>query len=818
MSTGLSEQEAESPGAGGIARWLWLVAAALFFVVFAQHYFGVGFKKKIEIDRNSMRADSGHAWKLKLPREHRTNAARFHLEVFEDGTAIGPSEINNRRVRKHGSGRYRLDENGTLRLSASDNSSPVFNGREYSLEIPARVRPFQLAIAVVILLGASLVVRKNSGFAVTKSGPTRVGLMALGVLVVALGVRIWAMGAYSKYSDGGFAVNGIPYSDALAWTELAHSLHEGTGYQGSFAGQRPFYSVFMASVFHVFGESLEAGKMVNVICGALSVLFLCLLVARSTGQWGLGLVGAAALLFDQQQLHDIQLLITEPMGLTLIIVGAYALWAGLLTLNMWTLFAAGALIGFSNLTRTFTMLGLPLFALLVLVACLLQKLSWKRVVLICGMFTLGATCVMAPWMIRQKLRYDTYSLSTVGSDLLYSAATETPGWSKDLYDELEAEGLEREQLGEVHAFYSSRFSEKVKENPGRYFGRLVTWVFEYVTHHDFGGSLTRLTVLSGGLFLALLAWWNGKSFVGGLLLLASAGLAPLLGQLPAGLVLGGALSLALWFGDRTVRWSIVVLIATLLSGAIMSAMIGNFGMNRTSPLTAWIFSVVVFVAMGALARRLIEGPQKQAVGGKADVSSIWNGLPAGISWGLIAIFGFSASLVALTGFANEGTMATGATLETAEKARVRDWVRDLLPGARKAPDEAFFVSVVRVENYLAYVRAGEDTSHWARPFLPRPYGRTAGFVRVLPGEAPGGSLMAVQFRSQIDDVPKGETLVLVGINNTDEDAPLGHDVNMVEAIALIPFSSNGAAKELLYADAKLYPVTPEAATILSGGQ
>lgn len=366
----MSERATSEERGGKFARWLWLSAVALCFVVFAQHYFGVGFKKTLEIDANSMKADSGHAWKVKLPREHRTHTARYHVKVFEDGVAIGPSEVSNKRVRQHGSGRYRVDEKGSVRFSSTDNSSPVLNGRKYVLEMPARVRLFQLVIAVAILLGASLVARRKGVPAdVKKRGLPKFGLIAFGVFVIALGVRVWALGAYAGYSDGGFSANGVPYSDAMGWTDLAHSLRDGTGYQGAFAGQRPFYSVFMATVYRFFGESLETGRAVNVVCGAFSVMFLFLLVARATHGWAMAMVAAAGLLFVQHQLQDIQLLITEPMGLMLIVVGAYAWWAGLVTLSPWTLFAAGALIGFSNLTRTFTMLGLPLFAFVTLVIC-----------------------------------------------------------------------------------------------------------------------------------------------------------------------------------------------------------------------------------------------------------------------------------------------------------------------------------------------------------------------------------------------------------------------------------------------------------------
>ncbi|MDA0814789.1 MAG: hypothetical protein O3C21_20620, partial [Verrucomicrobia bacterium] len=267
------------------ARWLWLGTSLLCFVVFAQHFFGVGFTKMIELDSDALRSDDGHAWKVKLPADHRTFAARYRLKVFEDGKEIGPNERSNHRVRQHGSGRYRVDEKGMLRISASDNSSIALNVRKYSLQVPARVKPLQLGGALALLLVSSWLVwrRGDVPFSRRVALPT-IGWVAVLVLAVALTVRFWAMGAYARFSDGGFSVNGIPYSDAMGWLDQATALFRGYGFHGVYAGQRPFYAVFLAAAYHLFGESLETGRVINLICGALSCMFLFLFIARATGR------------------------------------------------------------------------------------------------------------------------------------------------------------------------------------------------------------------------------------------------------------------------------------------------------------------------------------------------------------------------------------------------------------------------------------------------------------------------------------------------------------------------------------------------------
>ncbi|MEZ5324754.1 MAG: glycosyltransferase family 39 protein [Verrucomicrobiales bacterium] len=801
---------------GAFARWLWLGTLLLCFIVYAQHFYGVGFTKTIEIESDSLRSDGGHAWKLKLPTEHRAFAARHHLKVFEDGKEIGPNERSNNRVRKHGSGRFRMDEKGTLRMSASDNSSIALNLRKYTLKVPARVKPLQLVGSVVLLLVASWLVWRRGDVPLKKSiALPAIGWVAGLVLVTALIVRFLAMEVYAGFSDGGFSVNGIPYSDAMGWLDQATALFRGNGFHGVYAGQRPFYSVFLAAAYHLFGESLSTGRVINLGCGALSCLFLFLFIARATGRRGMALAAVVAFLFAHQQLTDLQLLITEPMGLTFIIAGAYAWWAGLLRMNPWALFAAGALIGLSNLTRTFTMLGLPLFAFITLGGCLLQRLPWKRTILVCTLFTLGATCVMAPWMIRQKLRFDTFSLSTAGSDLLYSAATDSPGWNADLYDELKTAGIEREDSGAVHAYYATRYAETVKQAPVRYFKRLVSWIFEYLTTHDFGSPLTRMALLIAGSIIAMRSWAGGRALAGTCGFIAAVVLASVIGKIPPGLVLAFSSTAAFMLGGRAVRWGIVVLLATLLSGAFMSAMIGNFGMNRMTPLTSWVFTAILFISFEAVAIRFAGRPTT----GKDDEEPekfAWRGLASITVWGMLAISLLAAATVAATGFSHIDEKHPELTLDEPQRASVRDWVREQLPGAQKADDDVFFISVVRMEPFIGLVQAKEDTSHWARPFLPREYARTVAFVRVLPGEMAGGSLMGVQLRCRPEELKSGKRDVLVGVTSIDEDAPLGHDKTMVEGFALIPFSGEGAQMEFDFKNAQTFPVTPEAAAIMSG--
>ena len=330
-------------------------------------------------------------------------------------------------------------------------------------------------------------------------------------------------------------------------------MFRGYGFQGVYAGQRPFYPVFLAAAYHLFGESLETGRVINLICGALSCMWLFLFIARATDRRGIALAAVIAFLFaaavDRSTTADHR---TD---------GPYVhhCWSIRLVGGVVANESVGAVCGWST-HRSFECDPHFHYSWVATVRVYHSRRlrapapALEASILVCSMFTLGATCVMGPWMIRQKLRFDTFSLSTAGSDLLYSAATDTPGWNADLYNELKAAGIERSDSGAVHGFYAARYAETVKQDPVRYLKRLVSWTFEYVTTHDFGLPLTRLALLIAGVCGAIRGWGRGRVLAGTGFFFVVVALVSVIGKIPAGLILAGASVVALAFGGRALRW------------------------------------------------------------------------------------------------------------------------------------------------------------------------------------------------------------------------------------------------------------------------
>lgn len=90
-----------------------------------------------------------------------------HLELFENGQALGPAHSLHDDIRKLGNGRYSDWTDGNIIFSASDNSDPRRNGRSYAVRypvprgsevivpIPKEIVGFTLAAAIILVVMAA---------------------------------------------------------------------------------------------------------------------------------------------------------------------------------------------------------------------------------------------------------------------------------------------------------------------------------------------------------------------------------------------------------------------------------------------------------------------------------------------------------------------------------------------------------------------------------------------------------------------------------------------------------------------------------------
>jgi hypothetical protein len=113
--------------------------------------------------------------------------------------------------------------------------------------------------------------------------------------------------------------------------------------------------------------------------------------------------------------------------------------------------------------------------------------------------------------------------------------------------------------------------------------------------------------------------------------------------------------------------------------------------------------------------------------------------------------------------------------------------------ARLSPDAAeAWCGLLEIGEYRMTLGPGEASGHWSRAFAVRPDERTV----VLAGQPGIPQLLALQIPGKEAAAwPRGWYLV-AGVWNIDENAPLGHEVRMLEVIAASPWPGSHAPSPL----------------------
>ena len=90
------------------------------------------------IDPRSMTHEIGFAYQAGLDHGSPSDVAggRSGLVLYEDGKPLGPAHSAHKDIREQGEGRFSHWGARRLWFSASDNSDPSANGREYKVIYP----------------------------------------------------------------------------------------------------------------------------------------------------------------------------------------------------------------------------------------------------------------------------------------------------------------------------------------------------------------------------------------------------------------------------------------------------------------------------------------------------------------------------------------------------------------------------------------------------------------------------------------------------------------------------------------------------------
>lgn len=190
-----------------------------------------GLTMRVPLDARRLVPDGGHAFHAPLnhvllaPADD--GAPRWYgpASVRENGADLGPGKQLHAEIRANGSGRFALDGR-IVRFSASDNSDPRTNGRNYTLVssvAPAAVVSAAAALAVAVLAG--IMGWRPARLSLTRRRAT-ILLPALALAVLAAGLLMLRATSgidVLPSQAGAAALLGVMLLPVLPWARLWHA-------------------------------------------------------------------------------------------------------------------------------------------------------------------------------------------------------------------------------------------------------------------------------------------------------------------------------------------------------------------------------------------------------------------------------------------------------------------------------------------------------------------------------------------------------------------------------------------------------------------
>jgi hypothetical protein len=126
-------------------------SSLVFVLCFAQGMLGYPFRKTISLASSKFEPVGGFAYSYPLPRNYSPRGAQTaSARLRENGTVLSSYSPRETSVRAVGQGIFAISNEGRLLLSATDNSDPRINGRQYSFDTPLRVSKQMLPISLAL--------------------------------------------------------------------------------------------------------------------------------------------------------------------------------------------------------------------------------------------------------------------------------------------------------------------------------------------------------------------------------------------------------------------------------------------------------------------------------------------------------------------------------------------------------------------------------------------------------------------------------------------------------------------------------------------
>lgn len=443
--------------------------------------------------------------------------------------------------------------------------------------------------------------------------------LALLLFILALASRSYFVATHPNY-NGLITVRGVPYSDGQYWTLAAIKLSQGYGLGSVY---RPFYSIVLGFFFIWTDWSFTAIAFLNVFVGAVTAAFLYLSVRLSFNRC-VGFTAAMFFAFDPSQIIKAPEAATEPLGLLFFVLSVYFMLETGRPRTVKAVALSGVFFGLSNLTRPLTLFCAPAYAaaLLVFEWAKVNGPRWALVVV--SVFVLGIGATMAPWLIRQKVVHNIWSVSTNMGEALYAATSpEYKTWSRLVRLDADRAGV-KPTVGGLYAFYMQKSVEHIRTNPAFYLRQTSAAFWDYLNCFDLTyrtqskefASRNRFTrnaeaqllfIFTVAAMLLLVGLWKMKTDIaaGALFLLVSSILIVLWRILPSWgnfVILLAGFTHGLASGKS--RGNVLLLALSLGVTGLAGAMFNNPALFRAVLMTDWLFASFYLAAFFYTARGL----------------------------------------------------------------------------------------------------------------------------------------------------------------------------------------------------------------------
>jgi hypothetical protein len=172
-------------------------------------------------------------------------------------------------------------------------------------------------------------------------------------------------------------------------------------------GHPPGYSILMAVIFSVFGESNTAIQFVQIICDSLAAVMI-LLIAAELLPFSAAIVAGMLAAFSPQFAWNSVLLLPDSLAVLPLLLAVYCLVRAVRKPRLVTLIIAGALVGVSCWLRANAMFLTFFFAAAVL---LLTRAQWRYALAV----VFGTLLIVLPLTIRNAVVFHRFIPLSLGA-------------------------------------------------------------------------------------------------------------------------------------------------------------------------------------------------------------------------------------------------------------------------------------------------------------------------------------------------------------------------------------------------------------------